>query len=457
MTVNATTNLGLALPDQGEWDGTWGTNLNQQITELIDSAVAGTTTLSADADVTLTDTDFVANESRQAIILWTASNGATTRNVTAPARSKVYVVVNAGTGSIVLRGAGPTTGITIVAGEKCVAAWNGSDFVKATAQVAGSNTQVLFNNNGLVGASSDFTWDGMSLTVGSATAPSWGFNALNVAAISSGAANFWAGANYYWNSGDKYVTSSSGATKYVSGGQEHIFYSANAGAPGSSITWTQVLKTDVNNNVKIGTGEPSYRLDVDGTFGVSGAASFANQASTGIAYFNGAELTSSANLTYSSSTLLFSASAAAPVSKVSSSGSSVAYQPYLVLERTTTASTGTNGLAGTIRWSQTQTDGSVAVPAAIAVTSSNSPATTNGTLYLQAESAVYLSNTSSGNYFSANSSKATVYGDTLSLRTTKTPASSSDTGTAGDICWDSDYVYVCVATNTWKRTALATW
>lgn len=142
MTVNASTNLGLALPDQGEWDGTWGTNLNQQITELIDSAVAGTTTLSTDADVTLTDTDFVANESRQAIILWTASNGATTRNVTAPARSKVYVVVNAGTGSIVLRGAGPTTGITIVAGEKCVAAWSGSDFVKVASSVADGVTSV---------------------------------------------------------------------------------------------------------------------------------------------------------------------------------------------------------------------------------------------------------------------------------------------------------------------------
>jgi hypothetical protein len=35
-----------------------------------------------------------------------------------------------------LRGAGPTTGITIVAGEKCVAVWNGSDFVKGASTVA---------------------------------------------------------------------------------------------------------------------------------------------------------------------------------------------------------------------------------------------------------------------------------------------------------------------------------
>lgn len=37
------------------------------------------------------------------------------------------------------------------------------------------------------------------------------------------------------------------------------------------------------------------------------------------------------------------------------------------------------------------------------------------------------------------------------------PASASDTGTAGEIRIDADYIYVCTATNTWKRTALTTW
>ncbi len=37
------------------------------------------------------------------------------------------------------------------------------------------------------------------------------------------------------------------------------------------------------------------------------------------------------------------------------------------------------------------------------------------------------------------------------------PASASATGTAGDIRYDADYIYVCTATNTWKRAALATW
>jgi hypothetical protein len=152
MTTGNTTLLGLALPVEGELDGTWGDVVNDSLTSLVDSAVAGTTTLSADADVTLTDTALAANQARQAVILWTASNGASTRNITAPARSKPYIVINAGTGSIVLRGAGPTTGVTIVAGEKCLAAWNGSDFVKVASTAVSNLTGTLPVANGGTGA-----------------------------------------------------------------------------------------------------------------------------------------------------------------------------------------------------------------------------------------------------------------------------------------------------------------
>ena len=47
--------------------------------------------------------------------------------------------------------------------------------------------------------------------------------------------------------------------------------------------------------------------------------------------------------------------------------------------------------------------------------------------------------------------------DAIRLRDSQTPASATATGTAGMICWDTNYVYVCVATNTWKRSALSTW
>jgi hypothetical protein len=40
---------------------------------------------------------------------------------------------------------------------------------------------------------------------------------------------------------------------------------------------------------------------------------------------------------------------------------------------------------------------------------------------------------------------------------TKTPASAAATGTAGNISWDANFIYVCTAANTWKRVAIATW
>lgn len=198
--TNFTPLLGLALPTTGDLSGTWGTTVNDAITGLLDSAVAGTTTLSADTDVTLSTTNGAANQARNAIILWTAT-GTVTRNITAPAQSKAYFVINAtgGTQSIVLRGAGPTTGVTIPAGARALVAWNGSDFVKVvsnpvvlTTDVSGvlpeanggtgestySNGQLLIGNNsgGLTKA---------TITAGSNITVTNGDGAITIAAASS--------------------------------------------------------------------------------------------------------------------------------------------------------------------------------------------------------------------------------------------------------------------------------
>lgn len=45
----------------------------------------------------------------------------------------------------------------------------------------------------------------------------------------------------------------------------------------------------------------------------------------------------------------------------------------------------------------------------------------------------------------------------ITLTNPTTPASATAAGVKGTIVWDSNYVYVCVATNTWKRTAITTW
>jgi murein DD-endopeptidase MepM/ murein hydrolase activator NlpD len=38
-----------------------------------------------------------------------------------------------------------------------------------------------------------------------------------------------------------------------------------------------------------------------------------------------------------------------------------------------------------------------------------------------------------------------------------TPASAAAAGFVGEIAWDADFIYVCTATDTWKRVAIATW
>jgi hypothetical protein len=165
--------LGLALPTTGDLSGTWGTTVNDSITGLIDSAVAGTATLSTDADVTLTTTNGAANQARNMVLLCSGAR-TTIKTITAPAQSKTYVVINATTGGFAVKlvGAGPTTGVTIVAGESAVCAWNGSDFIKVSSTVAnagGSNTQVQFNSSGILAGSANMTFNGTTLTVNDLT------------------------------------------------------------------------------------------------------------------------------------------------------------------------------------------------------------------------------------------------------------------------------------------------
>ncbi len=47
--------------------------------------------------------------------------------------------------------------------------------------------------------------------------------------------------------------------------------------------------------------------------------------------------------------------------------------------------------------------------------------------------------------------------DTIRLRNSNTPSSATDFGFPGEIRWDANYIYVCVATDTWKRVALSSW
>lgn len=136
--------LGLALPVTGELSGTWGDVVNDEITDLLDTAIAGATSVSVTAgNVTLTDTDGAANQARSAILIVTGTPG-TTRNIIAPSQSKSYVVFNTSNASVVIKGSA-TTGVTIPTNTATMVAWDGTDFFRIAGDVTLTGTQTLSN------------------------------------------------------------------------------------------------------------------------------------------------------------------------------------------------------------------------------------------------------------------------------------------------------------------------
>jgi len=143
MTINYTSLLGLAQPVTGTESGTWGTVVNDEITALVEQAVAGGVSIDVTAgNVTLTSTSGASNQARNAVLLVTGTPGVS-RNIVAPSSSKVYLVKNGSDGAIVLKGSA-TTGVTIPVGVEALCFWNGSDFEIAGVTGPSSSTDNAF-------------------------------------------------------------------------------------------------------------------------------------------------------------------------------------------------------------------------------------------------------------------------------------------------------------------------
>lgn len=197
MPTSYTSLLGLALPVQGELSGTWGTTVNDYITQYVDSAVAGAQTISgSQTAVTLSVTNGAslsqagsgATGSSQYSIINCTGNPAGLLTITAPAASKVYLVINATSTnqSVKVVGTGPTTGVTVAASRAALIAWNGSDFVLIATNDASKISGILAVANGGTGLSSG-TSGGVPYFSGSTTMASSAALAANAIVIGGGA------------------------------------------------------------------------------------------------------------------------------------------------------------------------------------------------------------------------------------------------------------------------------
>ena len=287
MTTAYTSLLGLALPVTGELSGTWGDTVNNSITSLLDSAVAGTTTLSTDLDVTLTTTTGAANTAREAILL---CSGARTgiKTITAPAQSKIYTVINATTGGFAVKlvGVGPTTGLTIPNGASAVVAWNGSDFIEIGSASVGN-----FTVNG------NLTVTGTSTLTGAITNTAATANGVMYAngskVLTTGTALTFDGTNLNIGSGGSiFAATTAGYFFAGNGAYTGGIYGSNAGnyanikAPTDIVSYigsTEGMRL-TSTGLGIGTSSPSEKLQVYSTTASGGNALFQNASATTAGY-----------------------------------------------------------------------------------------------------------------------------------------------------------------------------
>jgi hypothetical protein len=143
MAVLYTTNLALGQPVTGTESGTWGDDVNNSVTAYLDIAIAGGLAITiTTTDVTLTNTQGtsiatnIGSTTAQYAILNISGVMTGARNLIVPSSSKSYIVNNDTTGgyALTVKGAA-TTGVSLINGEKCVVAWNGTDYVKIASTV----------------------------------------------------------------------------------------------------------------------------------------------------------------------------------------------------------------------------------------------------------------------------------------------------------------------------------
>jgi hypothetical protein len=242
-TVNYTSLLGLALPTQGDLSGQWGTEVNNYITTYLDSAVAGQLAISLTGNLTLTKTtgsSLGSTSSQYAILNVTPS--ASTWTITVPAASKTYYINNlSSTYTFTIKASGQT-GFVVAAAEKCVVAYNGTDFVRvgSTSVFGAPSTAMSIDTSG---------------NLGLGVTPSAWASSARVFQIRGSAFSEDSGAyltqNAYENSGWKYYGTGLASTYRQSTGT-HAWFNAPSGTAGNAITFTQAMTLDASGNLGLG-------------------------------------------------------------------------------------------------------------------------------------------------------------------------------------------------------------
>ena len=127
-TTNFTTNLALALPTTGDLTGTWGTEVNTGISELVDQALGFQAFTATGGSDTLTIPDAATGVARSIYIQLNGTGGGTVNVPTT--KTKMYFVFNNTASAITFKVTGQT-GVSIPAAGKMALVSNGTDIIVA--------------------------------------------------------------------------------------------------------------------------------------------------------------------------------------------------------------------------------------------------------------------------------------------------------------------------------------
>jgi hypothetical protein len=248
--------LGLVTPTQGTLSGTWGDTVNNGITEYVNIAIAGTLSFAGDGAITLTNTTGsssatnIGSTTAQYMVIRVTGTLTTTKIITGPSYSKIYLVDNAATGgSVAFQRAGQVTPVTVAVGTRAFVYYNGTDYVAiagddlinlatgvtGTLPVANGGTGVTTSTgtgNTVLSASPTLTGTPLAptATVGTNTTQiaTTAFVQTQIGAIASGVTSVTASAPLASSGGATPNITLSGALPIANGGTGNIYGTATS-------------------------------------------------------------------------------------------------------------------------------------------------------------------------------------------------------------------------------------